>query len=96
MLSIVIIGTGLIGLSALQVYEQTRGTDIRRVTRLTDLLARSFLGQWSFFQPLRGACLLTMDLLPFMRWNIVRRGLGLLPPYSRLACGLDLPDIVGN
>ncbi len=82
--------------TALQRYEQTRGADIRRVTRLTDLLARSFLGQWSFFQPLRGACLLTMDLLPFMRRNIVRRGLGLLPPYSRLACGLDLPDIAGD
>ncbi len=85
----------LAGDPALQMYEQCRSADIRRVTRLTDFLARSFLEHWSFLQPLRGACFLAMDLLPFTRRNIVRRGLGLLPPYSRLACGLDLPDAAG-
>ena len=71
---------------ALDAYQACRATDVRRVTRFTDVLARGSVTPGRTAACVRGAALVTLDLLPPLRRTVVRRSLGLTPPWPRLAC----------
>ena len=69
----------------LAAYRYRRAADVRRVVRFTDVLARLFVMPGRPAACARGAGLAALDLLPPLRRALVRRGLGLAPPWPRLA-----------
>lgn len=78
----------------LAAYCRARVRDTQRVVRFTDGLARIAMCPMRSAAILRGAGLAVFNVLPPLRRFIVRRSLGLSPPYSRLACGM--PSRYGN
>ena len=71
--------------AVLAAYQACRVRDVRRVVRFTDLLATAFVKPGRGAAYLRGAGLVALDLLPPLRRAVVRRGLGLAPPWPRFA-----------
>ncbi len=76
----------------LAAYCRARDKDTQRVVRFTDGLARAVMCPARSAAILRGAGLAVLNALPPLRRFVVRRSLGLSPPYSRLACGMPLRD----
>ena len=74
----------------LAAYCRTRVKDTRRVVRFTDGLSRLVMCRLRSMSVLRGAGLAVFNAVPPLRRFVVRRSLGLSPPYSRLACGVPL------
>lgn len=77
--------------AVLDAWRRQRTADVRRVVRFTDALARLFVMPGGLAACARGAGLAALDLLPPLRRGLVRRGLGLVPPWPRLA-GEQLAD----
>ena len=77
--------------AVLNAWCRRRTADVRRVVRFTDALARLFVMPGKPAACARGAGLAALDLLPPLRRGLVRRGLGLVPPWPRLA-GEPLAD----
>lgn len=71
--------------AVLDAWRRRRTADVRRVVRFTDALARLFVLPGKPAACVRGAGLAALDLLPPLRRGLVRRGLGLVPPWPRLA-----------
>lgn len=71
--------------AVLDAYQACRTRDVHRVVRFTDALATAFVKPGRSAACLRGAALVALDLLPPLRRAIVRRSLGLAPPWPRLA-----------
>ena len=71
--------------AVLDEYQACRTRDVRRVVRFTDVLATVFVRPGAGAACLRGAGLVALDLLPPLRRAVVRRGLGLAPPWPRFA-----------
>jgi len=69
----------------LNAWRRRRMADVRRVVRFTDALARLFVMPGRPAACARGLGLAALDLLPPLRRGLVRRGLGLVPPWPRLA-----------
>ena len=78
--------------AVLDVYQACRTRDVRRVVRFTDVLATAFVRRGKGAARLRGAGLVALDLLPPLRRAVVRRGLGLAPPWPRLAAAPLIND----
>ena len=74
----------------LQSYSRKRASDVRKVMYFTHLLAKLCVGLKQPFAPLLGAGLTMLDVLPFIRRILVRKTLGLSPPWPRLASGTTL------
>ena len=74
----------------LQSYSRKRASDVRKVMYFTHSLAKLCVGLKQPFAPLLGASLTMLDMLPFIRRIIVRKTLGLSPPWPRLASGTTL------
>ena len=72
----------------LRNWELSRRKEVRRVIRFTDFLARAF--RLPLVSPLRSCLMVTLDSCHVLRRTLVLRGLGLLPPASRLASGLPV------
>ena len=66
-------------------YRQKRLSDVRKVMYFTHSLAKLCIGLKEPFAPLLGASLSALDMMPFMRRLLVRKTLGLSPPWPRLA-----------
>ncbi len=71
--------------AVLNAWRRQRMADVRRVVRFTDALARLFVMPGRPAACARGLGLAALDLLPPLRRGLVRRGLGLVPPWPRLA-----------
>ena len=71
----------------LDSYCQARSRDVRKVMYFTHSLAKLCIGLKQPFAPLLGASLTMLDMLPFLRRVLVRKTLGLSPPWPRLAAG---------
>ena len=74
----------------LQNYSRDRISDVRKVMYFTDSLAKVCVGLKQPFAPFLGASLTMLDMLPFIRRILVRKTLGLSPPWPRLASGTTL------
>ncbi len=74
----------------LQSYSQKRASDVRKVMYFTHSLAKVCVGLKQPFAPLLGTSLTMLDMLPFIRRILVRKTLGLSPPWPRLASGTTL------
>ena len=71
----------------LRNYSRERASDVRKVMYFTHSLAKLCVGLKQPFAPLLGASLTLLDMLPFIRRILVRKTLGLSPPWPRLASG---------
>ena len=76
--------------SLLQNYSQDRVGDVRKVMYFTHSLAKLCVGLKQPFAPFMGTSLTMLDMLPFVRRILVRKTLGLSPPWPRLASGTTL------
>ncbi len=74
----------------LRSYSRERTNDVRKVMYFTHSLAKLCVGLKQPFAPLLGASLTMLDMLPFIRRILVRKTLGLSPPWPRLASGTTL------
>ncbi len=74
----------------LQSYSRERASDVRKVMYFTHSLAKLCVGLKQPLAPLLGASLTMLDMLPFVRRILVRKTLGLSPPWPRLASGTTL------
>ena len=74
----------------LDSYCRERSSDVRKVMYFTHSLAKLCIGLKQPFAPLLGAGLTMLDMLPFVRRILVRKTLGLSPPWPRLASGTTL------
>ena len=74
----------------LRSYSRERAGDVRKVMYFTHSLAKLCVGLKQPFAPLLGASLTMLDMLPFIRRILVRKTLGLSPPWPRLASGTTL------
>lgn len=68
-------------------YRLRRLGDVRKVMYFTHLLAQLCIGLKQPFAPLLGASLTLLDMMPPIRRLLVRKTLGLSPPWPRLAGG---------
>ena len=75
------------GQALLARYRELRQTDYRRVTSLTDALARGFASQLLPLVVTRNLAMIGMDLLPPLRRMMTRQMMGLTGWQSRLARG---------
>lgn len=66
-------------------YCRARSSDVRKVMYFTHSLAKLCVGLKQPFAPLLGASLTMLDMLPSIRRILVRKTLGLSPPWPRLA-----------
>jgi len=71
--------------AVLNAWRRRRMADVRLVVRFTDALARLFVMRGRPAACARGLGLAALDRLPPLRRGLVRRGLGLVPPWPRLA-----------
>ena len=76
--------------NVLECYSAQRYNDVRRVIYFTEFLARVCIGASGWFAPLLGASFTLLDLAPTLRHILVRKTLGLSPPWPRLASGLSI------
>ena len=76
--------------SVLERYSAQRYNDVRRVIYFTEFLARAYIGASERFAPWLGASFTLLDLTPALRRILVRKTLGLSPPWPRLASGLSI------
>ena len=74
----------------LQNYSRDRFSDVRKVMYFTHSLAKLCVGLKQPLAPFLGASLTMLDMLPFIRRILVRKTLGLSPPWPRLASGTTL------
>ena len=77
-------------LDTLEKYMQWRQQDQRRITRLTQGLAKTFSVHMPFAQHARGLGLLAMDLIPPLKKRLAKRAMGIAGKLPRLARGLTL------
>lgn len=71
-------------------YSKQRSSDVRRVIYFTQFLAEFCIAASHPTAPLLGASLMLLDIAPALRRILVRKTLGLSPPWPRLASGLSL------
>ena len=69
-------------------YCRKRFSDVRKVIYFTHSLAKLCVGLKQPFAPLLGIGLSVLDMAPPIRRVLVRKTLGLSPPWPRLACGI--------
>ena len=74
----------------LNSYCQERLGDVRKVIYFTHLLAKLCIGLRQPFAPLLGGGLSILDMVPSIRRILVRKTLGLSPPWPRLASGTSI------
>jgi len=79
---------GAVGL--LDNYCQQRRGDVRKVIYFTHAMAKLCIGLKPPFAPLLGSGLSILDMVPPIRRVLVRKTLGLSPPWPRLASGTSI------
>ena len=77
--------------SVLQAYQRCRVADQQRVVAFTDNLAKTFYTHRLLHQILRNAAMFTADVLPSLKYHIIRRAMGVWRPPL-----IDSPPMVND